>query len=124
MREPLEITRADFSGATDGTMPGTQPPTFWAPSTPEPPKPAPRPADIGVACPTQVRPEIPRRALQEGIGGTVRAQALIVGGTVKEVTVLSGPRVYHAAVRSAMLQYKCSAPDGTLAVQEFEFRIE
>jgi len=95
-----------------------------APLAPEPPKPAPRPADIGVACPTQVRPEIPRRALQEGIGGTVRAQALIVGGTVKEVTILSGPRVYHAAVRAAMLQYKCSAPDGTLAVQEFQFRIE
>ena len=113
--------------ATTPTLPPAPPSPVVAPSAPpapEPPKPVPRAADIGVACPTQVRPEIPRRALQEGIGGTVRAQALIVGGTVKEVTVLSGPRVYHAAVRAAMLQYKCSAPDGTLAVQEFQFRIE
>jgi periplasmic protein TonB len=99
------------------------PPPPPAPPAPEPPKPAAR-ADIGVACPTQVKPEIPRRALQEGISGVVRAQALIQGGAVKEVTILSGPRVFHAAVRAAMLQYKCIAPDGTQAVQEFEFRIE
>lgn len=93
------------------------------PPAPEPPKPAAR-SDIGVACPTQVRPEIPRKALQDGSGGVVRAQALIHDGAVKEVTILSGPRVFHAAVRAAMSQYKCVAADGTLAVQEFEFKIE
>jgi protein TonB len=38
---------------------------------------------------------------------------------------ISGPRVFHAAVRSAMLQYKCvSGADDVIAVQEFEFKIE
>jgi periplasmic protein TonB len=40
------------------------------------------------------------------------------------VQILSGPRVFHAAVREAMLQYKCTAADGTIAVQEFAFKIE
>jgi len=100
-------------------------PVVIAPLPPpvEAPKPSGR-ADIGVACPTQVKPEIPRKALQDGTGGVVRAQALIQGGAVKEVTILSGPRIFHSAVRTAMLQYKCAAADGTLAVQEFEFKIE
>jgi len=100
-------------------------PVVVAPPPPpvEPPKASGR-SDIGVACPTQVKPEIPRKALQDGTGGVVRAQALIQGGAVKEVTIISGPRIFHGAVRSAMLQYKCVAADGTLAVQEFEFKIE
>lgn len=68
---------------------------------------------------------MPRRALREGIGGVVRAQAMIRGGVVQEVTILSGPRVFHAAVRNAMLQYKCSSGAGeVVATQEFEFKIE
>jgi protein TonB len=105
----------------------TPPPEPVVVTPPPPPVEAPKPSarsDIGVACPTQVKPDIPRRALQEGTGGVVRAQALIEGGTVKEVTILSGPRIFHSAVRSAMLQYKCVAADGTLATQEFEFKIE
>ena len=55
----------------------------------------------------------------------VRAQATIRGGVVQEVTILSGPRVFHAAVRNAMLQYKCSSGAGeVVATQEFEFKIE
>jgi protein TonB len=42
---------------------------------------------------------------------------------VKEVTILSGPSVFHAAVRAAMLQYKCTAESGEItATQEFVFR--
>jgi protein TonB len=67
---------------------------------------------------------MPRRALQEGISGVVRAQITVVGGSVKEVQILSGPRVFHQAVRTAMLQYKCAAADGTTAVQEFEFKLD
>jgi protein TonB len=93
------------------------------PPAPEPPKPSGK-TDIGIACPTQVKPEIPRKALQDGASGVVRAQALIQGGVVKEVTIVSGPRIFHAAVRAAMSQYKCVAADGTVAVQEFEFKIE
>ena len=70
-------------------------------------------------------PEMPRKALQEGISGVVRAQARISGGAVQEVTILSGPRVYHAAVRAAMLKYQCNATSGeVLATQEFEFKVE
>ena len=55
----------------------------------------------------------------------VRAQALIRDGVVKEVTILSGPRVYHTAVRNAMLQYKCITQAGdVLASQEFVFKLE
>ncbi|WP_374488036.1 energy transducer TonB [Zoogloea sp.] len=97
-----------------------------------PPAPAPVPAappappkqvraDIGASCPGQVRPDVPRGA--EGVSGVVKAQALIRDGVVKDVTILSGPKVFHAAVRSAMLQYKCvSTGDGEiLATQQFVF---
>ncbi len=104
--------------------PPPPPPAVVAPPAPPPPK-APPKTDIGVACPTQVPPEMPRKALQDGTSGVVRAQALIRDGVVKEVTILSGPRVFHAAVRNAMLQYKCSAePGDVLATQEFGFKIE
>lgn len=93
------------------------------PAPPAPPKPPPNRSDIRVACPTQVQPEMPRRAIQNGIGGVVRAQVLIKEGAVKEVTILSGPSIFHAAVRAAMLQYKCTAESGEItATQEFVFR--
>ena len=89
-----------------------------------PPAPPPK-SDMSIACPTQVSPETPRRAQQEGTSGVVRAQALIRDGVVKEVTILSGPRVYHTAVRNAMLQYKCITQGGdVLASQEFVFKLE
>ena len=51
--------------------------------------------------------------------------ALIRDGSVKEVTILSGPRVFHASVRTAMMQYKCvSEPGDVLAPQEFVFKVE
>jgi protein TonB len=44
---------------------------------------------------------------------------------VREVTILSGPRVFHAAVREAMMQYKCVSGSGeAIATQEFVFRID
>jgi protein TonB len=97
---------------------------------PAPPAPVARPApnrnDIAVACPTQVPPEMPRKAQQEGIEGVVRAQIRIKGGAIQDVTIVSGPRVFHAAVRAAMMQYKCvSDPGGeVLATQEFNFKLE
>lgn len=108
----------------------TTPPTAPAVIAPPPPSPAPpapqtKRSDIGVACPTQVAPEMPRRALRDGLEGVVKAQVLIRNGVVKEVTILSGPRVFHDAVREAMMQYKCTQ-DATevLATQEFNFKIE
>lgn len=94
---------------------------------PAPPAPVARSRnDIAVACPTQVAPEMPRKALQDGTTGIVRAQAVIVNGQIKSVEILSGPRVFHAAVRAAMMQYKCTN-DGAgevLATQEFNFKVE
>ena len=82
-------------------------------------------SDLRVACPTQVPPEMPRKAIQDGSEGVVKAQALIKDGVVKEVTILSGPRVFHASVKAAMMQYKCTADAGELlATQEFVFKIE
>lgn len=103
-------------------------PTVIAPpplQLPVPPKPALNRSDIRLACPTQVQPEMPRKALQDGSEGVVKAQALIKEGMVREVTILSGPRVFHAAVKAAMMKYKCTA-DTTeiLATQEFFFKIE
>ena len=105
--------------------PPIAPPVIAPPPPPAPPKPATGRAEMGVACPEQVKPQIPRKALQEGINGVVKAQALIRDGTVREVTILSGPRIYHSAVRDAMLQYKCvSGPGDVIATQEFAFKID
>ena len=100
-------------------------PAAAAVAAPAPVAAGPKRASIGVACPTQVAPEMPRRAIQDGIEGVVKAQILIKNGVVQEVTILSGPRVFHAAVKSAIAQYKCVA-DGpeVLATQEFNFKLE
>ncbi len=80
---------------------------------------------MALSCPTQIPPEMPRKALQDGTSGVVKAQALIRDGVVKEVTIVSGPRVFHAAVRAAMLEYKCHfVPGDVLALQEFVFKVE
>ncbi len=106
-------------------VPPPAPAVIAPPPPPQaPPGPAPRP-DIRVACPTQVAPEMPRKAIQEGAEGVIKAQVTISGGVVKDVTILSGPRVFHGAVRSAMLQYKCQATTAdVVATQEFVFKIE
>ena len=106
--------------------PPIAPPVIAPPPPPAPPKPvATGRAEMGVACPTQVKPEMPKKALQEGTEGIVKAQALIRDGTVREVTILSGPRVFHATVRNAMLQYKCvSDSTDVIATQEFVFKID
>jgi protein TonB len=128
---PPDVAPAATSTAPSIVSTATPPPApvVIAPPPPPAPPPAPTPkpnrSDIGVACPTQVPPEMPRKALQDGTEGVVRAQARIKDGVVKEVTILSGPRVFHAAVRDAMLQYKCTQdPVEVIAVQEFNFKLE
>ena len=97
---------------------------------PPPPAPVARPAqnrnDIGVACPTQVPPEMPRKAIQDGTEGVVKAQIRIKGGVIQDVTIVSGPRVFHAPVKAAMMQYKCVSDAGgeVVATQEFNFKLE
>jgi len=69
-------------------------------------------------------PEMPRKALQSGTGGTVVARATIRGGKVVEVEILrANPRsLFDAAVREAMLQYTCSGDH--VADQEFVFKVD
>lgn len=106
------------------------PPTGPAVIAPPPPPAAPvavgpKRTTIGVACPTQVAPEMPRKALQDGTEGVVKAQIHIKGGVIQDVTILSGPRVFHAAVKAAMMQYNCVTDGGeVVATQEFNFKVE
>ena len=104
------------------------PPTPAVIAPPPPPAPvvaAPNRSDIRVACPTQVQPEMPRKATQDGTEGMVKASAVIRDGAVRDVTILSGPRVFHAAVKAAMMQYKCTSGAGEIiATQEFVFKLE
>jgi len=113
--------------------PTPPPPTVMTPTppvavAPAPPAPKPTTVNIGVACPTQVKPETPVKAAREGISGVVRAQATIKGGKVVSVEILSSPArgVYDASVRKAMMQYVCSAAgdEEIKAVQEFVFNLE
>lgn len=81
--------------------------------------------DISVACPTQVSPITPQKAIQDGIEGVVRAQIRIKGGVVQDVT-MTGPRVFYAAVKAAVMQYKCISEAGgeIVATQEFNFKFD
>lgn len=80
--------------------------------------------EMGRFCPKQVPPQMPRKALELGIEGVVKAQALIKDGAVTEVTILSGPRVYHDVVREAMMKYECSKSSEVVSgTQEFTFRV-
>ena len=127
---PPEVTPPATTSAPSIQSVQTPPPVM-APIAPPPP-PAPpvvaAPAgrqEMGVACPTQVKPEMPRQAIKEGTTGVVKAQAIIRDGAVREVTILSGPRVFHNAVRGAMMQYRCISGSGDIiATQEFDFKIE
>jgi protein TonB len=125
---PAEVTPAVTSNApviqSTQVLP-TAPVVIAPPPPPAPVAIGPRRTTIGLACPTQVPPEMPRKAIQDGTEGVVTAQIRIKGGVIQEVTVLSGPRVFHAAVKAAMAQYKC-VTDGNevVATQEFNFKLE
>lgn len=126
---PPEVTPPTTSAPSIQSV--QTPPPVMAPIAPPPPPAPPVVAaptgrqEMGVACPTQVRPDMPRQAIREGTQGVVKAQALIRDGAVREVTILSGPRVFHNAVRGAMMQYRCISGSGDIiATQEFDFKIE
>ncbi|MFM9879016.1 MAG: energy transducer TonB [Burkholderiaceae bacterium] len=127
---PPEIAAPPSAGPAIAAV--TAPPETPAVIAPPPPPlvvaEAPKPparAEIGVVCPTQVKPEMPRKALKDGTGGIVKAQVIIQNGVVKDVVILSGPRVFHSAVRDAVLQYKCLGGAGeVIAPQEFIFSVE
>lgn len=126
---PPEVTPPVTSNAPVIQSVSTPPPTPAVIAPPPPPAPpvatGPRHTSIGLACPTQVPPEMPRKALQDGIEGVVKVQIHIKAGTIVDVTILSGPRVFHANVKAAVMQYKCVSDDGdVIATQEFSFKVE
>ncbi|MEI8324231.1 MAG: energy transducer TonB [Betaproteobacteria bacterium] len=123
---PSEVT-PQVSTAPSIVSVATPPPApaVIAPPPPPPAPTGPRRTAIGVACPTQVQPEMPRKALQDGTTGVVKAQIHIKGGVIQGVEILSGPRVFHAAVKAAMMQYKCiTDANDVVATQEFDFKID
>lgn len=109
--------------------PPTTPATPHTPSVPSSPA-TPRMVaaakpDIHIACPKQSAPTMPRQALRDGTQGVVKAQAVIRDGAVREVTILSGPSVFHPAVRKAMMQYECTqSPAEIVVTQDFNFKFE
>jgi protein TonB len=122
---PPEVTPPVTAPAiTSVQTPPPAPPVIAPPPPPAaPPAPTGR-QEMGVACPQQVKPEIPRKALRDGTSGTVRAQATIRDGKVVNVEILSGPGVFRESVREAMMQYKCISSGGDIiATQEFVFKV-
>jgi periplasmic protein TonB len=120
----------------------TQPAPSEVQTVPNPPAPAPvaaapatvpapktataaEPADIAIVCPVQVKPDMPARALAEGIVGAVTARATIQGGKVVRVDVVKSepPGVFDASVRRAMAQYQCKVEgdDRVVVEQSFDF---
>jgi protein TonB len=123
---PPEVTPPQTSAPVIESVQAPPPaPPVIAPPPPPTAPPGPTRGEMGVVCPTQVKPQMPKAALRDGTEGIVVAQALIRDGQVREVTILSGPRVFHAAVRAAMMQYQCqSGPGDVIATQEFGFKLE
>lgn len=123
---PPEVTPPVTAPAITSVQ--TPPPAPAVIAPPPPPAAPPAPSgrqDMTVACPTQVTPQMPAKAMRDGTTGVVRAQATIRDGRVVNVEILSGPRVFHDAVRSAMMQYKCISGSGDMiATQEFAFTLQ
>jgi periplasmic protein TonB len=129
--------------AAEAPSPSAIAPTLPAPSAaPEGnvatvPAPTPQPAaaaaksaaqEMGMVCPTQVQPVMPRRATQEGITGEVLAQATLRRGRVVSVEILSAkPRgVFESAVKQAMMQYRCEdlGDKEVVVTQRIGFKLE
>lgn len=123
---PPVVEVAPTIAAVQNAEPVAPPPPAPAMAEAPPAPPTLRRQDIAVACPKQVRPEIPPRAVADGISGTVRVELRVVGTKVIDVKIVSGPRIFHNAVRAALAQYACQTGGGeeVIATQEFEFRIE
>ncbi len=82
-------------------------------------------ADITIVCPVQAKPEMPARALADGISGAVTARATIKGGKVVHVDIVKAtpPGVFDASVRRAMALYQCKVDgdDDVVVEQSFDF---
>jgi protein TonB len=99
-------------------------PVRAAPAPPPPPKPLVRKGAVPLH---RVTPEFPRRALQDGIQGSVVAHLMVArDGTVKEVKIISSePRgVFDREVIRAMMQWKFTPDDNDYIVEApIEFKL-
>lgn len=102
------------------------PPAPSAPSAPPVAAAAPAKSEMALVCPKQVKPEIPKKAIDDGVEGTVKAEVRVSGGKIVDVRIVSGPRAYHAAVRAALARYECNSSGDTdvIATQDFTFKLE
>jgi protein TonB len=86
-----------------------------------------KPVAIGLICPVQASPEMPKKAIAEGIVGSVLARAKIRAGKVIQVDIVrSQPSgVFDEAVRLAMSHYQCdsNSTDTVVAEQNFNFTL-
>jgi periplasmic protein TonB len=82
--------------------------------------------EISVACPRQIKPEVPQRAIEDGVEGTVKAEVRVRGGRVVDIKIVSGPRVFYAAVLAAISRYECSSGGDAevVAFQDFTFKLD
>lgn len=121
---PSASVEAPLTQTTPSTSASPHAPSV--PSSPAAPQPvAATKPDIHIACPKQIAPAMPRQAMRDGTQGVVKAQAVLRDGAVREVIILSGPSVFHAAVRRAMLQYECTpSPIEIVVTQDFNFKFE
>ena len=114
---PAQVQAAPVTSTADAS------PTA-APAAPSAAAPA-EPADMAIVCPVQVKPEMPARALAEGLVGSVTARATIRSGKIARVDIVSStpPGVFDAAVRRAMSQYQCKVDgaDDVVVEQTFDF---
>jgi protein TonB len=116
--QPLRTATAAPTITAVATPPAAPPPAIPAATSP-------REASIGVVCPTQVAPQMPQQAVDNGIGGVVRAQIHIRNGAIADIDILSGPHILYGAVRAAIRQYRClSSADDVLVTQDFDFKVD
>jgi protein TonB len=123
--EPAPPTPEPVIAATPQPAPAAP-----AVATPAPAAPARAPAApvaMTLACPVQGSPEMPAKALAMGITGSVRARARIQAGRVVSVEIIkaSPPGVFDAAVKNAMMRYRCenNSNDIVVADQTFNFTL-
>lgn len=126
---PVPPSAAPAITAVQTTQAVTPPLAALAPAPSPPAPPAAIPSfrvDMALVCPIQVKPEIPKKAIDDGVEGDVKAEVKVRGGKVIDVRIISGPGAYHVAVRAALARYECSngGAEEIIATQDFTFKLK
>lgn len=120
---PVAATPAPSAPAVATTTNNVEPQA----AAPSPASSSTGPVVIGLVCPVQSKPDMPKRAEAEGIVGSVVARATISAGKVVHVDIVrSQPAgIFDDAVRRAMFHYQCdsNAAGTVVAEQSFNFML-